>query len=82
MSNDSTSVWTPPAKIEELFAAAAGNKFASINAPTAGPRVEKDLPVGRAPIQLYSLGTPNGRFILHAKTFLTVNSTVHLQGIK
>jgi len=37
-----------------------GNKFASINAPTAGAREEKELPVGEHPLQLYSLGTPNG----------------------
>eukprot|EP01087_Luapelamoeba_hula_P020532 TRINITY_DN701_c0_g1_i1.p2 TRINITY_DN701_c0_g1~~TRINITY_DN701_c0_g1_i1.p2 ORF type:complete len:301 (+),score=52.36 TRINITY_DN701_c0_g1_i1:66-968(+) len=52
--------WTPPAHIEELFAQAAGSQFASINAPTAGARTEKELPVGSAPLQLYSLGTPNG----------------------
>jgi GST-like protein len=53
-------VWTPPEKIESLFAAAAGNKFANINAPTAGARVTQDLPSGSAPFQLYSLATPNG----------------------
>lgn len=53
--------WNPPEKIEELFAATAGNKFASINSPVAGARVEKDLPVGEASVQLYSLGTPNGQ---------------------
>ena len=53
-------MWTPPAKIEELFAATAGNKFAAINAPTAGARVSVVLPEGPAPVQLYSLGTPNG----------------------
>jgi len=37
-----------------------GGKFASINAPTAGAREEKDLPVGKHPLQLYSLATPNG----------------------
>jgi GST-like protein len=37
-----------------------GGRFASINRPTAGPTHEKELPVGRHPIQLYSLGTPNG----------------------
>ena len=37
-----------------------GNRFASINAPTAGAREEKELPVGEHPLQLYSLGTPNG----------------------
>jgi hypothetical protein len=54
------SKWQPPLKIEELFAATSGSKFASINSPTAGARVEKDLPVGSAPVQLYSLATPNG----------------------
>lgn len=37
-----------------------GGKFASINRPTAGTRHEQTLPVGRAPLQLYSLNTPNG----------------------
>ncbi|KAA2212149.1 glutathione-dependent disulfide-bond oxidoreductase [Teichococcus oryzae] len=37
-----------------------GGAFASINRPTAGARHEKALPVGRHPLQLYSLGTPNG----------------------
>lgn len=37
-----------------------GGRFANINRPTAGPTHEKPLPVGRHPLQLYSLGTPNG----------------------
>jgi GSH-dependent disulfide-bond oxidoreductase len=37
-----------------------GGAFASINRPTAGPTHDKDLPVGRHPLQLYSLATPNG----------------------
>ena len=37
-----------------------GGAFASINRPIAGPTHEKTLPVGRHPLQLYSLGTPNG----------------------
>jgi GST-like protein len=37
-----------------------GGEFASINRPIAGPTHEKELPVGRHPLQLYSLGTPNG----------------------
>ena len=37
-----------------------GGKFASINRPTAGARYDKALPVGDAPLQLYSLNTPNG----------------------
>ncbi len=42
--------WTKP----------SGGRFANINRPIAGPTHEKDLPVGRHPLQLYSLGTPNG----------------------
>lgn len=38
----------------------AGGKFANINRPVAGPTHEKELPVGKHPLQLYSLGTPNG----------------------
>ncbi len=37
-----------------------GGKFASVNRPVAGPTHDKVLPVGRHPLQLYSLGTPNG----------------------
>ena len=37
-----------------------GGRFASINRPMAGPTYEKDLPVGRHPLQIYSLATPNG----------------------
>ncbi|MEO3386212.1 glutathione-dependent disulfide-bond oxidoreductase [Mesorhizobium sp. CAU 1741] len=39
---------------------ASGGAFASINRPIAGPTHDKDLPVGKHPLQLYSLGTPNG----------------------
>jgi len=39
---------------------ANGGRFANINRPIAGPTHEKDLPVGQHPLQLYSLGTPNG----------------------
>jgi len=37
-----------------------GGEFANINRPTAGARQQKELPVGRHPLQLYSMGTPNG----------------------
>lgn len=37
-----------------------GGKFANINRPVSGPTHEKELPVGKHPIQLYSQGTPNG----------------------
>jgi len=39
---------------------ASGGKFANINRPIAGPTHDKELPVGRHPLQLYSLATPNG----------------------
>src|SRR5712672_4569980 len=42
--------WTKP----------SGGTFENINRPIAGPTHEKELPVGRHPLQLYSQGTPNG----------------------
>lgn len=38
-----------------------GGPFGAINRPTSGARFERALPVGRHPLQLYSLGTPNGQ---------------------
>ncbi|WP_336855398.1 glutathione-dependent disulfide-bond oxidoreductase [Pseudescherichia vulneris] len=38
-----------------------GGAFANINRPVSGPTHEKTLPVGKHPLQLYSLGTPNGQ---------------------
>ena len=38
-----------------------GGKFESINRPTSGAQREKALPVGKHPLQLYSLATPNGQ---------------------
>jgi GST-like protein len=40
---------------------ASGGQFANINRPIAGPTHDKVLPVGKHPLQLYSLGTPNGQ---------------------
>lgn len=40
---------------------ASGGRFANINRPIAGATHEKELPVGKHPLQLYSLGTPNGQ---------------------
>jgi GST-like protein len=37
-----------------------GGQFANINRPVSGPTHEKALPIGKHPMQLYSLGTPNG----------------------
>ncbi|WP_230661353.1 glutathione-dependent disulfide-bond oxidoreductase [Psychrobacter sp. I-STPA10] len=47
-------VWTMPNEDNN------GGKFAATNRPTAGARHEQTLPVGDAPLQLYSLNTPNG----------------------
>lgn len=41
--------------------AASGGEWASINRPIAGPTHEAELPRGKHPLQLYSLGTPNGQ---------------------
>src|SRR5216683_1278300 len=38
----------------------SGGRFANINRPIAGPTHDKELPVGKHPLQLYSRGTPNG----------------------
>src|SRR5664279_4391602 len=46
------SIWT--------WTQASGGRFAAINRPIAGPTHDKALPVGRHPLQLYSLATPNG----------------------
>ena len=40
-----------------------GGRFANINRPIAGPTHEKELPIGKHPLQLYSLATPNGQKI-------------------
>ncbi|MEO0903490.1 MAG: glutathione-dependent disulfide-bond oxidoreductase, partial [Pseudomonadota bacterium] len=53
-----TSAYTPP-KVW-TWDAECGGKFASINRPIAGPTHDKDLPVGKHPLQLHSLATPNG----------------------
>lgn len=46
-------VWSPPS--------AEGQPFGGMNRPTAFPRFERELPKGSHPLQLYSLGTPNGQ---------------------
>ena len=53
-----SSEYTPP-KVWTWKKATTG-RFANINRPIAGPTHDKELPVGRHPLQLYSLGTPNG----------------------
>ncbi len=58
MTEQTLSDWTPP-KIW-TWDKASGGKFANINRPISGPTHDKDLPVGEHPLQLYSLGTPNG----------------------
>jgi GST-like protein len=56
MASDQT--YTPP-KIW-TWDTESGGKFASINRPIAGPTHDKELEIGKHPIQLYSLATPNG----------------------
>ena len=53
-----TPAYTPP-KVW-VWDKANGGQFAHINRPVAGPTHDKELPVGRHPLQLYSLATPNG----------------------
>ena len=53
-----SDVYVPP-KVWE-WDRESGGRFASTNRPIAGPTHDKELPVGKHPLQLYSLGTPNG----------------------
>ena len=53
-----SALYTPPAIWQ--WNKESGGKFASINRPIAGATHDKDLPVGKHPLQLYSLATPNG----------------------
>ncbi len=57
MSDDKT--YTPPAVWQ--WNKESGGRFANINRPIAGATHEAELPVGKHPLQLYSLGTPNGQ---------------------
>ena len=52
--------YTPPAVWTWKQGGGNGGQFANINRPIAGPTHDKELPVGRHPLQLYSLATPNG----------------------
>ena len=53
-----TSDYTPPRVWQ--WETESGGRFAEINRPVAGPTHDKELPVGKHPLQLYSLATPNG----------------------
>ena len=53
-----TSSYTPPKVWQNITE--NGGTWASINRPTAGATHEQELPVGKHPLQLYSLATPNG----------------------
>jgi len=50
--------YTPPEVWQ--WSAESGGAFSKINRPISGATHERELPVGRHPLQLYSLGTPNG----------------------
>ena len=58
MTDQTLSDWTPP-KVW-THDKASGGRFANINRPVSGPTHDAELPVGEHPLQLYSLGTPNG----------------------
>jgi GST-like protein len=58
MNATTTHTYTPP-KIWQA-PESSGGRFANINRATAGATHDKPLPVGKHPLQLYSLGTPNG----------------------
>jgi GST-like protein len=53
-----TTTYTPP-KVW-TWDSESGGRFANINRPIAGATHEKELPIGKHPLQLYSLATPNG----------------------
>jgi len=55
-----TSNYVPP-KVWTWNKGSGGSPVTSLNRPTAGATHDKELPVGRHPLQLYSLGTPNGQ---------------------
>jgi GST-like protein len=54
-----TAEYTPP-KVW-TWEKGNGGQFASINRPISGSTHDKELPIGKHPFQLYSLGTPNGQ---------------------
>lgn len=56
----SEAEYVPP-RVWQWDKPSGGTLFASINRPIAGPTHDKELPCGRHPFQLYSLGTPNGQ---------------------
>jgi len=56
---NNTSGYTPPRVW--TWENENGGEFASINRPVAGATHDKELPVGKHPLQLYSLATPNGQ---------------------
>jgi GST-like protein len=57
-STDNADSYTPPSVW--TWDKESGGKFASINRPISGPTHDKELPVGKHPLQVYSLATPNG----------------------
>ena len=56
--SDENSTYTPPRVW--TWNTESGGRFAKINRPIAGATSEKELPVGKHDLQLYSLATPNG----------------------
>ncbi|MFO1402823.1 MAG: hypothetical protein U1F30_16705, partial [Steroidobacteraceae bacterium] len=64
MANDDPSRNQPPGYVPPkvwVWDKENGGQFANINRPVSGATHEQELPVGKHPLQLYSLGTPNGQ---------------------
>ncbi|MCC7461628.1 MAG: glutathione-dependent disulfide-bond oxidoreductase [Gammaproteobacteria bacterium] len=64
MANDDPSRNQPPGYVPPkvwVWDRENGGQFANINRPVSGATHQQELPVGRHPLQLYSLGTPNGQ---------------------
>ena len=72
--------WTPLDTVEEVFARIARDQTPGIN-PVSGARTEEALPKGNAPLQLYSLATPNGQKVGILLEELGVDYDAHVVNI-
>ena len=74
--------WQAPPSVEDTYEHLAGNRFAGLNQDTAGPRHDRELPVGPAEYQLYSLATPNGQKASIACEEFGIDYNAHLINIQ
>jgi GST-like protein len=73
--------WAPTKHLEDLFGKISHGQWTS-NSSTSGARTHEDLPEGSAPLQLYSLGTPNGMKVSIMLEELEVDYDAHVINIK